>query len=192
MKKLIATISVITALGAGAFALNAVLPAGATNTSVTQTGSGGPAAPSSNCDGPRAKFKNVLDGLVQNGTITQDQEDKIVQAFKDAAADNQRVRGRHPRARQALRGMVETAANTIGVSPADLVTELKTGKSVADVANEHNVAPDTVVKAIVDAGTAKVDEAVTNGKITQAQGDKIKSRLSDAASKFVNTTRGQC
>lgn len=192
MKKLITIITVITALGAGAFALNAVLPAGATNSTVTQTASGGATDSSSSCTGPRATFKNVLDGLRQDGTITQDQEDKIIQAFKDAAANGEHLGGRHPRARQVLKGMVETAAGTIGISPSDLVTELKNGKSVADVANEHNVDPSSVVQAIVDAGNARVDQAVANGKLTQEQGDKIKSHLSDAATKFVNRTRGQC
>ena len=46
--------------------------------------------------------------------------------------------------------------------------------------------------AIVDAGNTKIDEAVTNGKITQDRADKMKSRLSDAATKFVNHTRPAC
>ena len=201
MKKLIAAISVITALGAGAFALNAVLPASALNTAVTQTAgssSGAPASdPSAKCEGPRARFKGVLDGLVQDGTIDQTQEDKIIQAFKDAAPannpDNGRrgkgfERGRHP----VLEGMLDTAATTIGVSDADLRSALQSGKSVADVAKEHNVDPATVVTAIVDAGNTKIDEAVTNGKITQERADKMKSHLSDAATKFVNHTRPEC
>ena len=195
MKKLIATLSVITALGAGAFALNAVLPAGASNTSVTQTASSDPANPSK-CAGPRAKFKDVLDGLVQNNTITQDQEDKIIQAFKDAApANGPRKGGRGGKAMRAhnvLEGMADAAAKAIGIPTADLVNEVKSGKSVADVAREHNVDPATVVQAIVDAGTTKVDDAVTNGKLTNDQGDKIKAHLSDAATKFVNHTRPEC
>ena len=200
MKKLIATISVITALGAGAFALNAVLPAGASNTAVTQTDSTSSGAPSSDpspkCEGPRARFKGVLDGLVQDGTIDQTQEDKIIQAFKDAAPANKRGLGlagkEFRRSHQVVKGMLDTAASTIGVSDADLVSALQSGKSVADVAKDHNVDPATVVTAIVDAGNQKIDEAVTNGKITQDRADKMKSHLSDAATKFVNHTRPEC
>jgi len=207
MKKVIATVSIITALGAGAFLLNAVLPAGASSSSVFQTASStdstSSGAPSTDpggpkCMGPRAKFKEVLDGLVNDGTISQDQEDKIIQAFKDAKPDKapgQGPRGRRghgPAAGQILEGMVDVAANTIGVQPSDLTNELKNGKSVADVATAHNVDPQTVVQAIVDAGNKKVDDAVTNGKLTPEQGDKIKSHLSDAATKFVNHTRPNC
>src|SRR5260370_39245141 len=86
MKKLIASVGVVGALGIGAFALNSVLPAGAIGTVTTQAGdpSTGPkcAAPSGKSVG---KFKGVLDGLVQKGTITPAQEDAIIQAFQDAA-----------------------------------------------------------------------------------------------------------
>jgi uncharacterized protein (DUF433 family) len=201
MKKLIAAISVITALGAGAFVLNAVLPAGASNTAVTQTAStssGAPSSdPSSKCAGPRAKFKGVLDGLVHDGTIDQTQEDKIIQAFKDAAPANKPDNGRRGKGFEAaghpvVKGMVETAADAIHIAPADLVSALQSGKSVADVANDHGVKPADVVQAIVDAGNAKIDQAVTNGKITQDRADKMKSHLSDAATKFVNHTRPEC
>ena len=198
MKKLIAAISVITALGAGAFVLNAVLPAGASNTVTltASTPSGDPAADPSKCEGPRAKFKGVLDGLVQDGTIDQTQEDKIIQAFKDAEPANKPGMGPMGKAlkagRQVAKGMLETAADAIHIAPADLVSALQSGKSVADVAKEHNVDPATVVQAIVDAGNAKIDQAVTNGKLTQDRADKMKSHLSDAATKFVNHTRPAC
>ena len=208
MKKVIAAVSIITALGAGAFLLNAVLPAGASSSSVFQTSSTDSTSSSSatdpgapKCREPGARFKDVLDGLVQNGTITQDQEDKIIQAFKDAAPANKPDKhpGMGPLGRRGrgfggriLEGMVDVSAKAIGVQPSDLTTELKSGKSVADVANEHKVDPQTVVQAIVDAGNQKIDEAVTNGKLTSTQADKIKSHLPEAAAKFVNHTRPNC
>src|SRR4051812_34423677 len=114
MKKVIATVSIITALGAGAFLLNAVLPAGASSGSVFQTSStdstsstASSADPSGPCMGPRAKFKDVLDGLVNDGTISPDQEDKIIQAFKDAKPEKAPGQGHGPlgrRGRGAARG----------------------------------------------------------------------------------------
>jgi polyhydroxyalkanoate synthesis regulator phasin len=189
MKKLIASISIITALGVGAFALNSVLPAGAASNSATQAADPGP-----NCGGgPRAKFKGVLDGLVQKGTITQAQEDAIVQAFKDAApADKPGRGGRGGPRMKILQDALTVVADKIGVSVDDLKSALKSGKSIADVANEHNVAPADVVKAIVDAGTGKIDQAVTDGKLTQAQADKLKAHLPEMADKLVNHTRPNC
>lgn len=194
MKKLIATIGAVTALGIGAFALNSVMPAGALGTAVTQTGtaSSDPSASSagSTCDGGRARFKGVLDGLVQNNTINQSQEDAIVQAFRDAAKDHPRLKARLGGLRvRVATGMVQVAADKIGVSVDDLKAALKDGKSIADVANDHSVAPSDVVSAIVDAGNAKIDAAVTAGKLTNEQGAKVKARLPQLADKFVNRTK---
>src|SRR5436190_1648850 len=149
MKKVIATVSIIAALGAGAFVLNAVLPAGASSSSVFQTASSTDSTSSGNpstdpggpkCMGPRAKFKDVLDGLVSDGTISQDQEDKIIQAFKDAKPEKGPGQGQGPLGHRGrggapgkiLKGMVDVAADTIGVQPSDLANELRSGKSVAD------------------------------------------------------------
>jgi hypothetical protein len=51
------------------------------------------------------------------------------------------------------------------------------------------VNPSDVVTAIVDAGTAKIDAAVTSGVLTQQQGDKFKAHLPELADKFVNHTK---
>ena len=75
------------------------------------------------------------------------------------------------------------SASTIGVSTDELKTDIKNGQSVADVATAHSVNPSDVVTAIVDAGTTKLADAVTNGNLTQEKADKVKARLSEAADK---------
>jgi hypothetical protein len=196
MKKLIATISIITALGAGAFALNAVLPAGATGSLATQTDSqsdSSGADASSDCAPRGARFKGVLDDLVTAGTITQEQEDAIIQAFKDEVAkhggDGDGPRGHGGIRHRVIDGMLQVSADTIGVSVDDLKAALQSGQSVADMANAHTVNPSDVVTAIVDAGTTKLDQAATDGKLTQDQADKLKSHLPEAADRFVNHTK---
>ena len=189
MKKLIATISIITALGVGAFALNSVLPVGAVGIATTQA-----ADPSPRCDGRGAKFKAVLDKLVADGTITLAQEDAIIQAMKDALPDDKPGRGgRHGGLRlRVLEGALQVSADALGVTVDELMAALRDGKSVADVANERDIAPADVVQAIVDAGNAKIDPAVTDGKLTQEQADRLKSHLPKLADKFVNRTKPEC
>ncbi|MEY2422710.1 MAG: hypothetical protein QOI95_2777 [Acidimicrobiaceae bacterium] len=183
MKKLIATISIITALGVGGFALNSVLPAGAVGNATTQA-----TDPSAAC-GPRATFKGVLDKLVADGTITQAQADTIIQSMRDAVAENRSGPGGRggPRLR-VFEGMLQVSADTIGVSADDLKAALQSGQSVADVANAHSVKPTDVVTAIVAAGTAKLDQG-SGGMLTQEQRDALKRRLPDIADRFVNHTK---
>ncbi len=88
--------------------------------------------------------------------------------------------------RRLRREGVVISAKTIGVTPKDLVTELRTGKSVADVAGEHGVSAQTVVNALVTAADARVDKAVTSNKVTSAQATTIKAKLPTVVSKAVN------
>ena len=84
---------------------------------------------------------------------------------------------------------IDISAKTIGVTPKALVTELRSGKSVAQVAAEHNVSAQTVVNALVGAADSKVGQAVTGGKLTAAQAAKIKAALPGYVTKAVNRTR---
>jgi hypothetical protein len=70
----------------------------------------------------------------------------------DAPAAQPRVRHR------AVKHAAKVAADAIGISTTELRDALKSGKSIAQVAQEHGVDPATVVDAIVQARTAKVQE----------------------------------
>ena len=176
MKKLFSAAAVVLALGIGAYAFSTVLPAGASSTSssIADALAGGHSG---------ARVQAVLDKLVADGTITKDQEDKILAALKDAAP----AKGEFGRGGPAiLHKAVDTAAQALGLSTSDLKAELKAGKSVADVANEKGVSLDTVTKALTDAANSALDKAVADGKITQPRADELKAKLPDVISKFEN------
>jgi hypothetical protein len=84
--------------------------------------------------------------------------------------------------------VVAISSKTIGVTPQDLVSELRSGKSIAGVAAEHNVSAQTVENALVGAADAKINQAVTNHKLTSAQASQIEAALPGLASKVVNRT----
>ncbi len=91
--------------------------------------------------------------------------------------------------KEIRRDAVVLSAKTIGVTPQELVTELRSGKSVATVAGEHNVSAQTVVNALVGAADAKVNQAVTDHKLTSDQASRIESALPGRVTKAVNRTR---
>jgi predicted DNA-binding protein YlxM (UPF0122 family) len=76
--------------------------------------------------------------------------------------------------------ILETIAEVLGLTPEDLRTELRDGKTVAEVAEAQGV--DT--QAIVDAVNAEIEqwvqEAVAEGRLTQEQADRILESLADA------------
>jgi cobalamin-dependent methionine synthase I len=89
---------------------------------------------------------------------------------------------RHQRVRHA----VELAAQTIGIDAKDLASELRAGKSIAEVATAHNVDPQTVIDALVNAATTKIEAAKNAGKITAERAAAIEQKLPELVSKLVN------
>jgi len=86
------------------------------------------------------------------------------------------------------RAAVVISAKTIGIAPKDLVSELRSGKSIAGVAGEHNVSPQTVIAALVKAADARVNQAVTDHKLNPTQAGKIEAALPGRIAKAVNHT----
>ena len=91
--------------------------------------------------------------------------------------------------RELRRDGVAISAKTIGISPQALVTELRSGKSIADVAGQHGVSAQTVVNALDSAADAKINQAVTNHKLTEAQAKTIEARLPARLTKAVDRVR---
>jgi len=111
----------------------------------------------------------------------------VTPAVTPATADGQRARAWLRAHRRHLRreGAV-VSAKAIGITTKDLVAELRTGKSVADVAGEHGVSTQTVVNALVSAADARVAKAVADHKLTAAQATRVEAKLPTWAAKAVN------
>jgi len=88
--------------------------------------------------------------------------------------------------RRLRRAGVKLAAKTIGITPADLVKELRAGKTIAEVATAHGVQPQAVVDALKAAATAKIQAALAAGKITAERAARLQHRFDVAIPKFVN------
>jgi hypothetical protein len=92
--------------------------------------------------------------------------------------------------REVRKHTVQLTADTIGISTDELKSELKSGKSIAEVATANGVDPQNVITAIVDDVNARVDRAVADGKLDQAKGDEIKDRAPEVATRVVNRVFG--
>jgi transposase-like protein len=97
--------------------------------------------------------------------------------------------GQGGRGHGAIRAAGQTAASTIGVSPAELRNQIKSGKTVAQVATDHGVDPNTVVNAIVTDLSQKIDQRAAAGTIDANRAAQAKQKLPDVASRFVNETK---
>jgi hypothetical protein len=129
----------------------------------------------------RSAATQAVDDALANGDITQAQADKIkanIESGKNLGLGQLLRTGRKVNMLQRLRaGIAKSAADAIGIQPKDLVSELKSGKSIADVASEHNVSLDAVKSKIMDNAKAALDKARENGRIDQAKEDAALQKL---------------
>jgi hypothetical protein len=81
---------------------------------------------------------------------------------------------------------LEPLAKALGISPADLRADLAKGQSIADIAKAKNVDVNKVIDTLVADAKARIDTAVTNKKLTQAQADKLEAGLKTEITNLVN------
>lgn len=90
--------------------------------------------------------------------------------------------------REIRRAAVVISAKTIGITPQALVADLKAGNSIAGVATQHGVSAQTVENALVTAADGKVNQAVTAGRLSAAEGKVIEAKIPQYVAKGVNHT----
>jgi uncharacterized protein YidB (DUF937 family) len=74
--------------------------------------------------------------------------------------------------------VLKEAAALLGIDEKTLMQELRGGKTLAQIAQEkQNWSEETFVQKLVEALSAKLDDQVKNGKLTQDKADKAKANL---------------
>jgi hypothetical protein len=149
---------------------------------------------------------NQLDQAVKAGKLTQEQADAIkARRAKDGSVlGGPGVGGPHggPGGPGFGRGIggpglmfkigpggaLDAAASALGLKREDLISKLRDGKSIADVAKDQNKSLDDVKKAITDGVTKELDQAVTDKKLTSDQRDKILKELNEHLDDLVTRT----
>lgn len=173
MRKILVGSALAVAVGISALGVAAIDPVGAVSAAVTGKAHAHP--------GP---LEQTLDDLVGKGTITQSQADAVT---SEVQAKREEGWARRPRLGKQL---LTSVAEQLGMDPKALLTELKSGKSVADVAHEKSVDPQTIIDKIVSTLDGQVDARVAAHKMDQAKADVMKQNLPARVTEFVNKVRG--
>jgi hypothetical protein len=178
------------AIAAGAFttslvggvALAGFQPFAGSNEGVT----GGPTAAVTEQDRPTAdKLKTILDGLVAKNTITRAQADAILQAVKDAAPT---PKPHAPSTRSFVGDLMKATTDYLGMDLKALSTELRGGKSVAEVADglaAKGKSAAELANVLTQAANVKIDQAVTANKLTAVQAADLKPKVATEIKAFI-------
>lgn len=151
-----------------------------------------------------------LDAMVKSGRLTQAQASKIEKALAhggpapflfgapgfggpgfggpgfDPGAPGFGPGGFHRGMRMGGRAPLHAAASYLGLSDTQLMTDLASGKSLAQVTAKQGKSVTGLEQAITTAVKARLDKLVSKGILTSAQEQRLLSRLSAKVAKLVN------
>ncbi|MGH3103627.1 MAG: hypothetical protein ACRDN6_05970 [Gaiellaceae bacterium] len=144
--------------------------------------------PSRLSDALEKALANRVDAAVAAGELTRAQGDAIKARLQ--SGELPLFGGRHGGFGHLghLRGFghLDDAAAHLGLTVAELRTELEAGKTLAQSARDHGKSVDGLVQALVDAERKEVDAAVAAGRLTDAQRQSILSNLEQRIGDLVN------
>lgn len=167
---------------------------------------GGPSGQDRTAD-REARIKAALKTLVDDGTITQAQADKVASrlasslpgpgGFRDfrggpgtgepgMGGPGMHGPGGTGGMRDLMQAGLDAAAKALGMTSDQVRQGLMSGKSLATMAKEKGVATSTVVDALVAEADARIDQAVKDGTLTADQAARFKAGAKDRITAFVD------
>ena len=142
--------------------------------------------PSALSDALKKALENRVDAEVTAGEITQAQGDAIKARIE--SGEFPLFFGGHPGGfdHHGHFGGLDAAATYLGVTAAELRTQLEAGKTLAQVAQDKGKSVDGLIQAMVDEAKTQLDAAVSAGRLTQTQEDSILADLKQHITDLVN------
>ena len=127
------------------------------------------------------RITEALSGLVDDGSITQEQADEVASTLDEAGIG-------HGGGHRGGGFDLSAAATALGMTEDELRTALETdGTTLADVAGDQGVDVDALVDALVAAQQERLAAAVEDGRITQEQADERLADLEERVTERVNS-----
>lgn len=130
----------------------------------------------------KGAFLDRLDQAVKDGRLTQAQADRIRQRVSSGAMPWFGARGGHIRQHR----LIAAAAHYLNLTPQQLRTQLRSGKTLAQVAQAQGKSVDGLKSALSAAVKARLDRAVANGRLSSTREQHVLSRLPQRLDRLVN------
>jgi hypothetical protein len=143
----------------------------------------------------------VLEEAVADDWLTQEQADRLRERLNAEPGPGRWGKG-FPftggmpgmRGFWGMRGesLFSIAAEKLGLELSDLMAELQEGKSIADVAGEKGVDPQTIADAYLAQVADQLAQAVEDGRITQKQADSMAESVAGMVADQLEAACGGC
>jgi AraC-like DNA-binding protein len=133
--------------------------------------------------------RETVQQAVQDGKLTQDQANRILQRIDQGRFFFGPFFGmRGPAVHFDLRRHLDALAGFLGMNTTDLMNELRSGKSLAQVAQEHGKSRDALKNFLTQQFNQAVDQLVQQGRLTQDQANNAKTRFQQNLDRLIDAT----
>jgi hypothetical protein len=148
-------------------------------------------SPSALTDALENAVKKQIDAAVAAGKLTKEQGDAL-----KARVDSGNLPfgfgfggfGHHGHGFGMFR-QLDAAASYLGLTEAQLRTQLSSGKTLAQIAKDENKSVSGLVDAMTASANKQLQAAVTAGRLTKAQADQLSKNLEQRITDLVNGKR---
>lgn len=134
----------------------------------------------------------MLDEAVAEGRISEERAERVRERIEEGRGFlGLPVRGPRIGARVIRAGLhlvVDPAAEVLGMERQGLVAELRDGKSLAQIGKEQGVGLEELKSGILEGAEAKLEEAVSNGGLSEERADRVLQRLSERIDDIMSRT----
>lgn len=130
------------------------------------------------------RLAEVLQPLVDDGTLTDEQMDAVVETLVAAGPVGGHGRGGHGRGGHGI----SVVAETLGLTAEEIRAAIESGQTIADLAAANGSSGDAVIDAMVAEVSAHLAEKVAAGDLTQEEADAKLAEATERITEFVNNT----
>ncbi|NNF69184.1 MAG: hypothetical protein HKN01_05380 [Acidimicrobiia bacterium] len=131
---------------------------------------------------------DVIQGLVDDGTLTQEQGDAVSGALEQHRTEVREQRElRHEEKRAEHEARLQGIADMIGVTTDELTTQLREGTTLAEIAGDQI---DELRTYLIDEANAHIDEKVAEGRIDAERAEELKAEVEERVDAHLNGERG--
>jgi polyhydroxyalkanoate synthesis regulator phasin len=135
---------------------------------------------------PTERLQEVLQPLVDDGTITQAQADAVIDALQAAAPQG----GPGGPGRPGPKGPgFAVVAETLGLTEEEVRQAVIDGQTLAELAAANGSSAEELVDAILADIKSHMDEKVAAGDLTQEEADAKLAEAEERVAEFVNNTK---
>lgn len=137
---------------------------------------------------PTQRLQEVLQPLVDDGTISQSQADAVIAALQAAAPKGGPGGPGGPGHGRPGPGFA-IVADTLGLTEQEVREAISNGQTLAQLAEANGSSADELVDAILADIKSHMDEKVAAGDLTQEEADARLAEAETRVAEFVNNTK---